>query len=104
MSVPVTIKGDAGDKLMSGTLNLTTTNLTQITANSIPLFKGVQLQAGANAGVVYFGDYSITANVAQAHCGYPLSANATEWVPVDDLSKVYFKAATENDIVHWFAI
>ena len=104
--IEVNVHGDTADKLASGTINLTTTNITQvITRTGLSPDKGVQFKAGLdNAGVVYVGDAFITSNVAEEYCGFPLDAGESVFLPVSDVTILYAKAGTANDKLHWVVL
>lgn len=92
------IEKEATDIFSHGTTNLATVNTaSQITSVS-EAKKGIQLKAPAgNSGIVYIGDrLSVTADN-----GYPLSANESVMIQVEDPSRVYGFNATANDAISW---
>ena len=93
------IEKDVSDVLAHGTTNLATVNTAnQIAATSLKPKKGIRIKAPAgNSGTIYIGDrLSVTADN-----GYPLSANESVFLAVEDVTRVYAFNATANDTVSW---
>jgi|GEM_PF-6769828 len=96
------IEKDVSDIFVHGTTNLTTANTpSQITAAPSEAKKGMQLKAPAgNSGTVYIGDRN---SVTDAN-GYPLSANETVFLAVENPTRVYAYNSTANDAVSWIVL
>ena len=100
------IEKDVSDVLISGTTNLTTTNVSkQIqTAHCCPK-KGMQVRAGiGNGGIIYVGGSNINGTVTSADCGFPLEAGDQLFIPCEDPRTVYAFNPTANDAIHWIII
>jgi hypothetical protein len=96
------IEKNVSDTLVVGCKKLTTTNTTQLVATNYQPKKGMLVKAGlANTGNVFIGTLSISANVADAVCGFPLDAGQELFLAIEDNSIVRAKAETANDVVHY---
>lgn len=74
----------------------------QLTATDTPLQKGVEVSADTtNAGVLYVGSSALTAGSAAATDGFPLSPGARLFLPVDNLTDVWFRAAGSGYKAHF---
>jgi hypothetical protein len=77
-----------------------------LSSASKPLTRGVQLRAGSgNTGVVYVGSSSgVTADVADATDGFPLSPGDGVLIKVDDANKVFLIASAAGQKIFFLAI
>jgi hypothetical protein len=92
------IEKNVSDIFVQGTTNLTTVNTSKQITTVSACNKGIRLKAPAgNGGIVYVGD---RASVSAAN-GYPLSANESVFIAVEDPSRVYGFNATVNDTICW---
>jgi len=92
------IEREGSDVFLHGTTNLATANTpTQLTTWT-EARKGITIKAPAgNSGTIYVGK----AKSVTADNGFPLSANETVFVRVQDVSQVYVFNATANDTASW---
>lgn len=97
---------EVSDILVSGGKKIATANTpTQLfpTAPCEPK-KGIKLKAPAgNTGIVYVGAINVSTNTSSPQAGFPLSANESVDLPVEDLTQLYVAAGTANDIICWIA-
>lgn len=67
--------------------------------------RGVQLKAAAdNMAEVYVGNSNVTIDVADATDGFPLAAGEGLFVAVDDASKIYLCASSEDQQVFYLLL
>lgn len=92
------IEKDVSDIFVQGTTNLATANTANQLSTITEAKKGIRVKAPAgNSGIIYVGDrLSVT-----AANGYPLSANESVFIAVEDPSRVYAFNATANDSAAW---
>lgn len=77
----------------------------QLTATSIKTKKGVLIKAADdNAGIVYVGTSTVTADAADATSGFPILASEWVEIEVDDVSSVYVIASQADQKVYWVTI
>ena len=76
------------------------TTAVQLTSTSTPLNFGIVVKAdSANTGKIYVGDSSVTTTN-----GYVLEAGEGISFEIDDVSKVYVVADTDNQKVYWIGV
>ena len=92
------IEREGSDVFLHGTTNLATANVAVQLTTSTEARKGITVKAPAgNSGIIYIGkEKSVT-----AANGYPLSANESVFVRVEDPSKVYAFNPSANDAASW---
>ena len=77
----------------------------QLTSTSTKLTRGIVIKApSANTGQVYIGTSSgVTALSTPATDGFQLSAGERQFIPVDDLSKIWLIASGAGQVVTFLA-
>lgn len=104
MSGGVQITDDAASKFLTGSKTVGTAAV-QLTATGTPLTRGVSIRAASsNAGKIYIGPAStVTALSAAGTDGQELAAGERQFVPIDDLSKVFLISDTAGQKITFLA-
>lgn len=89
--------GETYDALICGQRQVLSTSQVPLTADSTPCFSVLLQAALDNTAYVYVG------NETQG-CYIELDAGATVTIPINDLNKVYVRAASGTQFVNWIAV
>lgn len=92
------------DGVTSGTLTVSDSATTNLSGSSIGNLKsGVHLKARlTNTGTIYVGTNSASMSSAASH-GFPLYAGDQLFVETDSLTKLFYRADTAGNTLHYFA-
>jgi hypothetical protein len=97
------ISRDLSRNFTTGSSTVTTTS-SAVCPSTVEVFKGLQIKAGSgNAGVVYVGKATVTADGSNDSTGVPLAAGEGLFIPVRDVTSVYAIADGGVNKVFWLA-
>lgn len=75
-----------------------------LTSTSFAAKKGVTVVADvANSGIVYVGNFGVTAGTTAATDGFPLGAGESLTIEVNNPNLIYVIASVNNQVVYWAA-
>lgn len=90
--------------IRTGRLSSIGTSAVQLISTTTGCNQGVTIKADANnAGVVYIGRSTVTANSADGTDGFPLAAGEEIFIPCEDVSYLYAIASTTAQKIFWIA-
>lgn len=102
----VTVENESLPSFDHGRKSGITTSAVQLIATATPVKKGVYIKSpAANTADLYIGNSDVTTDAADATDGIPISpGDPPLFVEVNDVSKVYAKAAsgTQKLFMLWF--
>jgi hypothetical protein len=91
---------DVSGALRNGNRQLTSSTALQLSTTSIPA-QWVSIKArSANAGTLYVGTSTVTADTTEATGGYPLDPGETVAVPCGNLNQVYIRGTSGDGIAY----
>lgn len=104
MSNQVDVASDTSDTFYTGSQTIGTTPVQFNRNGAQNINRGVQFKAASgNAGSVYIGKASVTADTDPERDGFPIDANQGQFVPVSDVDQIYLLASEAGQKIFWMA-